>query len=160
MRRWLALLMLPVLGCNPGYGVVVTVTIPTDVQRAFSSQQPGLLMDQWAVLARLCDPTDAPFVAHLSYSRSGRCTELDQGAESAYAFRLAPNDLQSLNDRQKQVLNCGQTAPITDKDTAGALVPLALYHGLGSSGRVASGSAGSCDAKGSYVADITLTLVP
>ena len=79
MRR-LAPLLLPLLllGCPgpPSFLVRIDVTVPQDVQAAFSSTSPAMVMVGTSPLAELCDPTGVPFTVQYSRTVSGHhCPE-------------------------------------------------------------------------------------
>lgn len=81
----LFLLALPLVGClnlagcspsGPGYGITIAITVPLDVQQAFSMAQPGLVTDNFMIAGRLCAPTVAPITFQLadSYGSMERLT--------------------------------------------------------------------------------------
>ena len=161
MRRWLALLALSLTGCPPPYGLTLTITVPTDVQAKFSAAQPGLVMLDNEALVLLCDPADRPLTfVTVAYSGQMKC-EPPHSPLAIYAFRLGPNDLQSLTPLQQMFVTCGKSAKIPDGGTTGAIADLVQKNGLGVNGRVASAEGyGACDASGDWNVDMTLSLLP
>jgi hypothetical protein len=162
MRRWIAVLAFFLSACPAPYGVKMTVNVPTNVQAAFSSAKPGLVMFDDYALFLLCDPSDKPLTFE-AWPETGhtRCEQPQDLPLRIYAFQLAENDLQSLTTLQSMFVTCGKSATISDGGTINAIANLVRKNGLGTSGRVASAEGdGACDASGNWSVDLTLSSLP
>lgn len=161
MKKWTALSPLFLSACPAPYGVKVTCNVPTDVQDAFSAAHPGLVMFNEQALALLCDPTGKPLTFEAWEGGSLKCERPSNLPLTVYAFRLAPDDLQSLTPLQKMFVTCGHSAGIANGGAIDAIADLVRKNNLGVSGRVASASGdGACDSSGDWSAELTLSLLP
>ena len=141
--RWLGIagsvifLVLPLWACDYGYDIVVTVTAPVDVQRAFSQSRPGLVVDNSTVIGRLCSPTSSPVVFKVKRYPIGVCsseiTFNDGLYGNAYVFDPTNFQIKYPADGDADAVKCGETSevhgrggydvqisdvfpPVTDKD--------------------------------------------
>lgn len=160
MRRWIAMLAFPLVGCPAPYGVRLVATVPVEVQAFFSASQPGLVMHENQVVALLCDPSqDALKLEAVIDSGNLRCERPQKTPVEAYAFRLMPTDLQSLSVRNRQSLTCGESHGISAGSVINAVAVLVDDNGLGVENRVASGAAdGACAEDGNWQVELTLAV--
>ena len=125
MRR-LAPLLLPLLllGCPgpPSFLVRIDVTVPQDVQAAFSSTSPAMVMVGTSPLAELCDPTGVPFTVQYSRTVSGHhCPEtFGTNATQVSVVALSQGDIDWFNANGPTV-GCGQTRAINDQPSIDAI---------------------------------------
>jgi hypothetical protein len=163
MRPLFPLLGIFLVGCPAPYGTKVNVTVPTEVQAAFSAAQPGLVMIDDQAFALLCDPTDKALTFVVWPETGNMKCEGPQGQPyTVYAFRLDPRDLDSLTPLQKMFVTCGKSAKIGDGGAIAAIAELVQKKNLGATGRIASAvpAGGACDGNGDWSMDATLALSP
>lgn len=163
MRRVVSLaLTLLLVGCPaPIFRIRVEVTVPSEVQAAFSSTSPGMVMVGTSPLAELCDPTGATFTVVYSRSVSSRpCPELfGPNATAVSVVALSQSDIDWFTASEPTVL-CGQTRAIDEQTTIAAVAKRAYAANWQDASRtIAAGSGGSCDAEGNYTGTVLLQLV-
>lgn len=154
-------------GCCPdcgGFAIYVDVSVPPEFQQAFSATTPGLVVDQYVLLGRLCDPTNLAQTFQFKTSESvSYCKDKvafeDSVYGSAYVFRLTAADFASLSTQGMQALACGQSGPIKNQEIIDAVFFLLYGYKVTIDRAVASGTGtGSCDAEGSYQVNIPVVL--
>jgi hypothetical protein len=154
------------LGCaNSGYTIEGNVSVPTDVQRAFSASAPGFVMVQDKIIGVLCAPkTEAVSFRLKAFQDYVRCEnesakEEDRHSGTAYAFRPSSDELEQLEDHSRDILTCGESAPVEDAKVVKDVFGYFYYHSVEPERQVAVGSSkGECISSSRYVVNITLAL--
>jgi hypothetical protein len=160
---WPLFFVCSLLGCSPGYGMNVSVTIPVEVQQAFSLDRPGMVVDGETVMGRLCSPTAGPLVFRSVSSQTGVC-EKEKGNNDilegdAYAFR--PQDFEVTyrydSDRAAAAVACGESGEVRAKGEASVEIE-SVSPSLSDQDKVATGTSSGYCSRGNYVVEITLAL--
>jgi hypothetical protein len=163
------LLLLLAICCAPGcrvdeYVVEKNVTVPPEVQGAFSAAAPGFVMSKDHLMGVLCGPRSESVVFHLRLvERYTTCEEnrihQDETGATAYAFRPAESELQRLDVRSRDILACGETAPVEDPAAVKDVFGLYKYNSVDPVRQIAVGSSkGECVSSSRYVVNIALAL--
>jgi hypothetical protein len=166
MRRLLGIPFLFLFaGCPPswGYHVNLTVTVPPEVQAKVSPSNPGLLMVQHRVVAQLCQPSGAPFSLPFSAWIAGKTCDKWHGGgyEEMFVVHLSDSDVAWFSANHPNLVFCGQSGPISDQKTIGAVMDRATAGGWGPQGTetIAAGVGGACDDAGNYAGTIVVSLL-
>ena len=153
------------LGCRiPSYVIEENVTVPPEVQQAFSPSNPGFVMIRNRLLGVLCAARGDAVVFHQRGLQDHETCEenrdnQDELSGTAYAVRPSQDELQRLDARTQKILTCGETAAVEDKDARTDVSLLNYHDNLWPDRKIAEGSSkGECVSSSRYVVNITLAL--
>lgn len=113
-------------GCDPIWENPVTVIVPVDVQGAFSPDDSGVVLVGSQLVARLCGSTGAPLTLRSKVEDVGCSSEWKVVAS---AVRLRADEIAMLAGTEKELVACGQTAPVDERRLGQSLGVFAVVKG-------------------------------